>query len=66
LQKATKGLFVTTSAFSDSALQTASSLGSRIVLVDGRQLAQLMIRFDVGCRVEETLYLKKLDEDFFE
>jgi restriction system protein len=66
LQKATKGLFVTTSTFSEAAQQTASSLGSRIVLVDGRQFAQLMIRYNVGCRVEETLHLKKLDEDFFE
>lgn len=64
--KATKGLFVTTSAFSPSARETAEFLSKRIVLIDGQQLARLMIRYDVGCRVEETLHIKKIDEDFFE
>lgn len=64
--KAAKGLFVTTSAFSPSARETAEFLSKRIVLIDGRQLARLMIRYNVGCRVEETLHLKKVDEEFFE
>lgn len=64
--KANKGLFVTTSGFSSSARDTAELLSKRIVLIDGRQLAKLMIRFNVGCRVEETIQLKKLDEEFFE
>jgi len=64
--KATKGLFVTTSSFSSSARETAEYLSKRIVLIDGAQLAKLMIRHNVGCRVEETLYIKKLDEEFFE
>lgn len=64
--KAAKGLFVTTSAFSPSARETAEFLSKRIVLIDGRQLARLMIRYNVGCRVEEVVHLKKLDEEFFE
>jgi restriction system protein len=64
--KASKGLFVTTSTFSDSARETADFLSKRIVLIDGKQLAKLMIRYNVGCRIEETLYLKKVDEEFFE
>ena len=64
--KATKGLFVTTSTFSPSAIETAQYLSKRIVLIDGDQLAKLMIRYNVGCRVEETLEIKKIDEDFFE
>jgi restriction system protein len=64
--KATKGLFVTTSTFSASATETAQFLSKRIVLIDGEQLAKLMIRHNVGCRVEETLYIKKIDEDFFD
>jgi restriction system protein len=64
--KAAKGLFVTTSAFSSSARETAAFLSKRIVLIDGDQLAQLMIRHNVGCRIEDTLHIKKLDEDFFE
>lgn len=64
--KANKGLFVTTSTFSLSARETAELLSKRIVLIDGPQLARLMIRHGVGCRVEEVLHIKKLDEEFFE
>jgi restriction system protein len=64
--KASKGLFVTTSNFSASARETAEHLSKRIVLVDGDQLARLMIRHNVGCRIEETLHIKSLDEEFFE
>ncbi len=64
--KAAKGLFVTTSSFTGNARETADYLSKRIVLIDGEQLTRLMIRHNVGCRVEEVLYLKKVDEDFFE
>jgi hypothetical protein len=37
-----------------------------IVLIDGDQLTRLMIRHGVGCRIEETLYIKKVDEEFLE
>lgn len=66
LKKAHKGIFVTTSAFSATAIQTARDLGSRIVLIDGVQLTKLMIRYNIGCRDEEVLHLKRIDEDFFE
>ena len=66
LKKASKGIFVTTSAFSQPAIDTARGLGSRIVLIDGLQLSRLMIRYNVGCRDEDVLHLKKVDEDFFE
>ena len=64
--KATKGLFVTTSTFSPSAREMAEFLSKRIVLLDGEQLTKLMIRYNVGCRVEESLDIRKIDEDFFE
>jgi len=38
----------------------------RIVLIDGDQLARLMIRHNVGCRIEATFHIKKIDEEFFE
>lgn len=66
LKRATKGIFVTTSAFSSAAIDTARGLGSRIVLIDGPQLARLMLRYNIGCRDEEILHLKKVDEDFFD
>ena len=64
--KATKGLFVTASVFSPAATETAQLLSKRIVLIDGEYLTRLMIRHGIGCRVEETLYIKKIDEEFFE
>ncbi len=63
--KATKGLFVTTSIFSPSAIETTQDLSKRIVLIDGEQLAKLIIRHNVRCRVEDTLQIKKIDEDIF-
>lgn len=65
LKKAQKGLFVTTSSFSSAAIQTAKDLGMRIVLIDGPQLAKLMIRYNVGCRDEDILHIKKIDEEYF-
>ena len=41
-------------------------LSKRIVLIDGLQLANLMIRYNVGCRIEETIHIKAVDEEFFE
>lgn len=66
LKKAQKGIFVTTSSFSPSATQTARDLSTRIVLIDGEQLSNLMIKYGVGCRTEEVLHLKKIDDEFFE
>lgn len=63
--KANKGVFVTTSYFTSPVLSFSERHPFRIVLIDGEQLAALMIRHNVGVRVDETLYLKKIDEDFF-
>ena len=41
-------------------------LSKRTVLIDGHLLTRLMIRFDIGCRVEEVIHIKKPDEDFFD
>jgi restriction system protein len=63
--KADKGVFVTTSYFTQPAQSFAERHPFKIVLIDGERLAALMIRHNVGVRVDETLYLKKIDEDFF-
>jgi restriction system protein len=63
--KANKGVFVTTSYFTQPAQSFAERHPFRIVLIDGEQLAILMIRHNVGVRIDETLYLKKVDEDYF-
>ena len=66
LKRATKGIFFTTSSFSNQAVETAGNLSNRIVLIDGRALSRLMLRYGVGCRTEEILELRKLDADFFD
>jgi restriction system protein len=66
LKKAQKGIFVTTSSFTKSAQDTARQLGGRIVLIDAAQLGRLMVRYNVGCRDQEILNIKRVDEDFFE
>lgn len=63
--KANKGVFVTTSYFTQPAENFAERHPFRIVLIDGEQLAALMFRHNVGARIDETLYIKKVDEDFF-
>lgn len=64
-QRARKGIFVTTSNFSNEARQYASSIDSKVVLIDGRRLAQLMIDFDIGVSTVTTYATKRLDTDFF-
>lgn len=66
VKKTQKGIFVTTSDFSPSAVQTTKDLGSRIVLIDGAQLAKLLLRYNIGCRDEAVIHLKKIDEDYFD
>ena len=63
-KRAQKGVFVTTSRFTDDAKKDANT--SNIVLIDGFKLTDLMIKYNVGCKIKETLYIKKIDEDFFE
>lgn len=62
---ATKGVFVTTSTFSQPARDYVKHLAQRIVLIDGRELADLMIEHDVGVRSHRRVEFKRLDEDFF-
>ncbi len=66
LKRAKKGIFVTTSGFTRSALDTAAQLDGRIVLIDGERLGRLMVRYNVGCRDKYTLHVKDFDEDFFD
>lgn len=66
LKKAQKGIFVTTSTFSKSAIETARQIGARIVLIDSDYLGRLMVKHNVGCRDQEILHIKRIDEDFFE
>ena len=64
-QRARKGVFITTSSFSREAEDYARSIDSKIILIDGARLAQLMIDFNVGVTPFATYELKKVDADYF-
>lgn len=65
-QRAKKGIFLTTSNFSVEAINYASFIDTRIVLIDGEQLAGLMIDAGVGVTKVATYEVKRLDSDYFE
>jgi restriction system protein len=65
-QRANKGIFITTSRFTDDARNYVSQIGSKIVLIDGEQLTSLMIEHDVGVSTVSLYPVKKVDSDYFE
>lgn len=62
---ATKGVFVTTSTFTQHAREYVKHLNQRVVLIDGDELSSLMIEHGVGVRTARTIELKRVDEDYF-
>lgn len=63
--KASKGVFVTTSYFTRPAEDFAKRHEYKVVLIDGALLARLMTHHSVGVRVVETMHYKKIDDEFF-
>lgn len=65
--KATKGVFITTSSYSKEARQYVDKLNSKkIVLIDGQELAQFMIEYNVGVSTKQVYEIKRIDSDYFE
>ena len=65
-QRARKGVFITTSTFTQDAREFVRTVGTRIILVDGRQLADFMIDYNVGVTTEAVYELKRIDTAYFE
>jgi restriction system protein len=63
--RARKGVFITTSNFSKEANNYVSKIDSKIVLIDGEQLAQYMIDFNIGVSIVASYEIKKMDSDYF-
>ncbi|MDZ4401310.1 restriction endonuclease [Prosthecobacter sp.] len=64
--KATKGIFITTSTFTKDAVVFAKNVSnSKIVLIDGDELAELMIDHNVGVSVAQVYAVKRIDSDYF-
>jgi restriction system protein len=63
---ASKGVFITTSRFSQGAKDYAANIPTRTILIDGTRLVNLMIKYRVGVQVKQSYDVVELDEDFFE
>src|SRR5690606_21616629 len=66
MKRARKGVFITTSRFSRDAIDYVNMIENRVVLIDGMQLAELMIRYNLGVSVKESYQIKSIDSDYFE
>lgn len=65
-QRARKGVFITTSFYTADAIDYASRIDTKVVLIDGKQLASLMTDFDVGVSASASYVVKRVDSDYFE
>jgi restriction system protein len=65
-QRARKGVFMTTSGFSSDAVDYAGRIDTKVVLLDGMQIANLMIDHNVGVSIVSTFSVKRIDSDYFE
>lgn len=63
--RAKKGVFITTSSFTQEALASATKHDARIVLIDGEKLATLMIDHGLGVTLEASYQVKRIDSDYF-
>ena len=61
----TKGIFITTSNFSNSALETIKLSSKKVVTVNGERLTELMLEYSVGIKNEKSYKIPRVDEDYF-
>lgn len=65
MQKSRKGVFITTSKFSNDAIEYVNLIEKSIVLIDGKKLAELMIQYNLGVSTRQTYEIKDIDIDYF-
>lgn len=65
-KQANKGVFITTSDFKNTAVEYASNVSQKVILINGGRLANLMIEHDIGVSKVRTIDIKRLDSDYFE
>jgi len=64
-KRAKKGIFITTSNYSDGAKAYVKNIGTKVVLIDGEQLSNYMVDYEIGVSKEITYDIKKIDTDYF-
>jgi restriction system protein len=65
-RRARKGVFITTGTFTNDAASYVDRIEPRVVLIDGRRLAELMIDFELGVGTARTYHVKRIDSDYFD
>jgi restriction system protein len=65
-KRAKKGVFITTSNFSRDAIAYSEQMDTKIVLIDGEELTQYMIDYNLGVSTQNIYEIKKIDSDYFE
>jgi len=65
MQRAKKGVFITTSQFSKEATDYVANIDKQIVLINGTKLAKLMIQYGLGVAIKQTYAIKQIDSDYF-
>jgi len=65
MQRAKKGVFITTSKFSNDAEEFVGMIEKKIILIDGEQLAELMIEHNLGVATKQIYEIKQIDSDYF-
>jgi restriction system protein len=65
-RRAKKGVFITTSTFTKESKGYVATIDPRVILIDGRQLAEYMIDYDLGVSLSASYAVKKVDTDYFD
>jgi len=64
-KRSKKGIFISTTRFTDEAIKYAQTINTKVVLIDGAQLTDLMIDYGVGVSTRTVYEIKSLDTDYF-
>ena len=64
-KQANKGVFITTSDFASTATDYAATVSQKVILINGQRLADLMITHNIGVSTQRTIFLKRIDTDYF-
>jgi len=64
-KKAKKGIMITTSHFTQEAQNYVSNLDPKVILIDGNQLVDLMIEYNLGVATKQSYHVKEIDLDYF-
>lgn len=64
-KRAKKGVFITTGRFSEEAYEYVKTIDPKVILIDGKSLANFMIDFNLGTSINVTYEIKRIDSDYF-